>query len=303
MIKPETTHNNKKCRGGNLPSEKTKERNDEQMQKLRAEKGITLIALVITIIVMLILVGVSVTVALNGGLFTTAKEAAEGTASKRNEELNLSDGKVTINGEEYNSIDEYVNGGSSNEPTEPENPTGYAAYTIGQEVTVGGENFYVIADSDETNPNVTLLAKYNLNREGTAQLNATASETACAFSSSNYWSGIEGITYPYNLNDTATSEDTDAIAKARTYGAAKGGTGKLMTKEEAETLATNHAGIIYGTSIDATDGYLFYWLGSTDYEEVLGVVGVGECVTFFNFYYDENVGVRPVVEISKSSIS
>ena len=30
--------------------EKTKERNDEQMQKLRAEKGITLIALVITIV-------------------------------------------------------------------------------------------------------------------------------------------------------------------------------------------------------------------------------------------------------------
>jgi len=49
------------------------------MQKLRTERGITLIALIITIIVMLILVGVSVTVALNGGLFTTAKDATNKT--------------------------------------------------------------------------------------------------------------------------------------------------------------------------------------------------------------------------------
>ena len=75
----------------------------------KKEKGITLIALIITIIVMLILVGVSVTVALNGGLFSTAKEATEETAIKRNEELNISDGKVEINGEWY-SIDEYVSG-------------------------------------------------------------------------------------------------------------------------------------------------------------------------------------------------
>ena len=41
-------------------------------------KGITLIALIITIIVMLILVGVTVNVALNGGLFDVAKQAASG---------------------------------------------------------------------------------------------------------------------------------------------------------------------------------------------------------------------------------
>ena len=42
-------------------------------------KGITLIALIITIIVMLILVGVTITVALNGGLFETATKAATET--------------------------------------------------------------------------------------------------------------------------------------------------------------------------------------------------------------------------------
>ncbi len=48
------------------------------MKKERKNKGITLIALIITIIVMLILVGVTVNVALNGGLFDAAKQAASG---------------------------------------------------------------------------------------------------------------------------------------------------------------------------------------------------------------------------------
>ncbi|MBQ3145764.1 MAG: hypothetical protein IJB90_04280, partial [Clostridia bacterium] len=44
---------------------------------LKKQKGITLIALIITIIVMLILVGVTINVALNGGLFTKAQQASE----------------------------------------------------------------------------------------------------------------------------------------------------------------------------------------------------------------------------------
>ncbi len=55
--------------------------------KKTEEKGITLIALIITIIVMLILVGVTVTVALNGGLFTTAKHAANRTTEEKEREL------------------------------------------------------------------------------------------------------------------------------------------------------------------------------------------------------------------------
>ena len=53
-------------------------------------KGITLIALIITIIVMMILVAVSVTVALDGGLFSTAKKAASETELKAEEEMLLS---------------------------------------------------------------------------------------------------------------------------------------------------------------------------------------------------------------------
>ena len=54
---------------------------------MKNQKGITLIALIITIIVMLILVGVSVSVALNGGLFETAKKAVAKTETAKKDEL------------------------------------------------------------------------------------------------------------------------------------------------------------------------------------------------------------------------
>jgi len=80
-------------------------------------RGITLIALIITIIVMLILVGVSVTVALKGELFSTAKQASAQTQEERDKELALDEGKVEVNEKLYSSIDEYVNGNSEREET------------------------------------------------------------------------------------------------------------------------------------------------------------------------------------------
>ena len=91
-----------KMQGQGFSHAQTKERMKKQMQKLEEKKilgtvpkklqfietfwdcpefskgknkGITLIALIITIIVMLILVGVTINVALNGGLFQKAETA------------------------------------------------------------------------------------------------------------------------------------------------------------------------------------------------------------------------------------
>lgn len=61
---------------------------------MKGQKGITLVALVITIIVMLILVGVSITVAMQGGLFDTARDAASNTQKAANEEANLAEGTI-----------------------------------------------------------------------------------------------------------------------------------------------------------------------------------------------------------------
>ena len=70
------------------------------------EKGITLIALIITIIVMLILVGVVVTVVIQSNLLGTTKTAGDKYKTAYEEESNMSE--VTINGEKYASIEDYI---------------------------------------------------------------------------------------------------------------------------------------------------------------------------------------------------
>ena len=63
----------------------------------KQQKGITLIALIITIIVMLILVGVTINIALNGGLFQKAKSAADGTQKQAEKEELMSAAFGTVN--------------------------------------------------------------------------------------------------------------------------------------------------------------------------------------------------------------
>ncbi len=62
-------------------------------------RGITLIALIITIIVMLILVGVTISVSLNGGLFTTTKDAVNKTQVEADKEI-LQEGVIGALNEE-----------------------------------------------------------------------------------------------------------------------------------------------------------------------------------------------------------
>lgn len=69
---------------------------------MRSQKGITLIALVITIIVMLILVAVTIRMAVNGGLFDYAKKASQETNKAMQDESEIGSGN--IGGESINDI-------------------------------------------------------------------------------------------------------------------------------------------------------------------------------------------------------
>ena len=62
---------------------------------------------------MLILVGVTVTVSLNGGLFKTAQDAADKTHGKKQQEVELSNGRVKIGGVWYDSLEAYERGEES----------------------------------------------------------------------------------------------------------------------------------------------------------------------------------------------
>ena len=88
-------------------------------------KGITLIALIITIIVMLILVAVTITVAVNGGLFEYAGRASKETNEAIANENKLASGVVTVNNvgsETEGDINTIVNLYTSTDGTE-EPPT------------------------------------------------------------------------------------------------------------------------------------------------------------------------------------
>lgn len=79
-------------------------------RKLTKNNGITLIALIITIIVMLILVAVTISMAINGGLFENAGKAVGDTQNGIGKEKELANGQITVDGKVYASIDDYLAG-------------------------------------------------------------------------------------------------------------------------------------------------------------------------------------------------
>ena len=81
--------------------------------KIKTKKGITLIALVITIIVMLILVAVIIGLSVNGGLFGHAGNAVSDTEFAKQEELKLASGDIEVDGKYYKTLDDYLEGKAS----------------------------------------------------------------------------------------------------------------------------------------------------------------------------------------------
>ena len=73
---------------------------------MKENKGITLIALIITIVIMLILVAVSVNIIINSNIIGQAEKAAEGYKTATEKESNIR--QITIGGKTYNSIEDYL---------------------------------------------------------------------------------------------------------------------------------------------------------------------------------------------------
>lgn len=82
---------------------------------MKNQKGITLVALVITIIVMLILVVVTINIATDGGLFDTARNAANDTNTAAKEEQRLKEGLVQDSGNNtvYYEIEDFAQNGNN----------------------------------------------------------------------------------------------------------------------------------------------------------------------------------------------
>ncbi len=74
---------------------------------MKKNKGITLIALIITIVIMLILVAVTISILINSGLISKAKEAGKKTKSAYEIESRTGE-SIIVNGVEYSGIDDYL---------------------------------------------------------------------------------------------------------------------------------------------------------------------------------------------------
>ena len=74
----------------------------------KEEKGITLVALIITIVVMLILVAVSLNILVNSNLIGHAEKTGDAYAGAIKNEEKLGNDGITINDKEYASIDDYI---------------------------------------------------------------------------------------------------------------------------------------------------------------------------------------------------
>lgn len=79
---------------------------------MKEEKGITIIALIITIIVMLILVAVSVAVLINSNLIGAAEKAANGYNAADDKMNNLATDDIInkeASGASHSTVNEYLN--------------------------------------------------------------------------------------------------------------------------------------------------------------------------------------------------
>ena len=248
----------------------------------KQEKGITLIALVITIIVMLILVAVTISIAVNGGLFDYAQKAAVDTNTRIAEEQDWAN----------------IGAGQDYEQLIAKYTTSKAKWThtgtgtdVGDVYTTGGENFYVIGSDSTT---VTLLAANCVDTraevEGVANANynkQTETTHTVAFDSTVPYSNAYADSTIKGLVDSYVSSLGVTVQE-----------GRLMLKDEAEALQTGHTDILFAKN---------FWLGSPseDNTDLAWIVyGDGSCLgqDYVVFGNDSVFGLRPVIVISKSNI-
>ena len=302
------------------------------------KKGISLIVLVITIIVIIILAVAVILSIANNNPIENAKEARfKNDVKIMQEELELlkASNYAKNNGASYNDPDtgepiaigdlksatnyqekfavkdgelKYIAEKLTDEEKTWVSASGVTEQIIlkmGREITYKNEPFYIIG-GDEVGTEVTdatqdilLLAKYNLTSDGSSQ-DQNGNSNPCAFSNTEYWSSVSGITYPADLNNEAKyGTGSLVIAKAKAYGASLKATGRLMTYEEAEALKTDYLEILYGNK----DGNkLNYWLGSADGENIVWHVYGKYSYLDIGSFDVGNGGARPVIKVSKSLV-
>jgi len=132
---------------------------------MKGQKGITLVALVITIIVMLILAGVTISIVVNGGLFDNAATATTETREKAiDEQIQLCSGSVQTLyyvGKTETPVKSYTNAELATEFVKL-----FTAAKVDATATVGGSGNEHIVTVKNTTTNQTRTVSFSINTTG-----------------------------------------------------------------------------------------------------------------------------------------
>ena len=210
----------------------------------------------------------------------------------------------------------------------------YDAYSVGDEVTYNGINYYVIANSSATESTVTLLKSEPLtvaevNQYGAGHINRNTSSSVGTAYNANGYGGMayyssdlcnlsvqSGCTNSYEDSDIkyvvdawaqTNTVDSDLVVDLTGYSA------RLLTYEELITNLGYSAAEPDVTTMDLNiesvpdwvyNSNYWYWTMSQYQDEMIRVWRVGGSGNVDALSVYDNVGriVRPVITISKSSI-
>ncbi len=224
-------------------------------KSLKTKSGITLIALIITIIVMLILVGVTLSVALNGGLISRAQEAKTGTQYEKDKEMLYSSVVGAVNDKtevDFNKLNENL-------------PNGFTKADDGGYTSKSGNTFYVSKNGNITDepkldpiPITENCEGYYANLDGDSEPDGIIyADLAIGSEGPRQWGDDWGI-YEYN----AETEDLKTyIKEAEEVASAKFGNYKApMVKLSEESTGTNNR--FYVMALDDVDNTTHTWYAS-----------------------------------------
>lgn len=250
-------------------------------ENIKTQKGITLVALLITIVILLIIAAVAINSIQGEGMIVKT----ESGASRYNQSVK----------NEYSIFQDYEDLLTSADGTY-DNKT----YEKGDIVKVGTEEFYVLEDKT-TEGKVVLITKQCVVTDESDSNYLTQSDQAdtVVFSTEVYWEEETSTNYIIEEDTLPIPASHKAAKAAYDYGEKLGGKGRLLTYSEAEALDTE---ILYGVSDEIV---LSYWLGSAKYsEDGVQVYYVQPPKNIFSISpTGSQLSVRPVVEISKSKLS
>ena len=212
----------------------------KEKNNLKNKKGITLIALVVSIVVLLILAGVSImTLAGDNGLLTrTVGAKNKTTLAGMEEELNLAymsvytgkAGSGAINSGV--SLDEIYNDTSL--PSEIKNHI----------IRLGGVSTVSLVNTDQRN--VTILAEDGaITSSGTAGTNTVSIQVEEGSNSYAYWLESEGVYYPMSIANGRVVLDKENISTTEPTGEGSLGSGIEVTfKDSGAAEATSESNFV-----------------------------------------------------------